>query len=217
MTKQFFQLPMEKSSMKYLGVLTPFKGLRVYTRAAMGMPGSTEHLDELMCRVFGDMIEAGQVIKLADDLYLGAATIKELLQNWEKVLRRFDENNLRLSATKTEICPVTTTILGWVWSAGTIQASPHKVSPLISTPLPKTVKGLRSWIGAYKHLAVCIPQAGSHLSPLDKMVAGKDSKAHLSWSDDNVAAFHKAQAALGNLKCITIPCPDDKLQFFRTL
>ena len=211
MTKQFFQLPMEKSSMKYLGVLTPFKGLRVYTRAAMGMPGSTEHLDELMCRVLGDMMEAGQVIKLADDLYLGAATIKQLLQNWEKVLRRFDENNLRLSATKTEICPVTTTILGWVWSAGAIQASPHKVSPLISTPLPKTVKGLRSWIGAYKHLAVCIPQAGSHLSPLDKMVAGKDSKAHLSWSDDNVAAFHKAQAALGNLKCITIPCPDDKL------
>ena len=92
--------------MKYLGVLTPFKGLRVYTRAAMGMPGSTEHLDELMCRVLGDMIEAGQVIKLADDLYLGAAIIKEL----------------QLSATKTEICPVTT-ILGWVWSAGTIQVT----------------------------------------------------------------------------------------------
>ena len=45
MTKQFYQLPMESSSMKYLGVLTPYKGMRVYTRAAMGMPGSTEHLD----------------------------------------------------------------------------------------------------------------------------------------------------------------------------
>ena len=58
MTKQLFQLPMEKSSMKYLGVLTPFKGLSVYTRAAMGMPRSTEHLDELICKVLGDMIEA---------------------------------------------------------------------------------------------------------------------------------------------------------------
>ena len=33
----------------------------------------------------------------------------------------------------------------------------------------------------------------------------------MRWSDDNVAAFHKAQAALGNLKCITIPCPDNKM------
>ena len=41
MTKQFFQLPMDKFStcMRYLGVLTPYKGMRVYTRAAMGMPG----------------------------------------------------------------------------------------------------------------------------------------------------------------------------------
>ena len=37
MTKQFFQLSMAKSSMKYLGTLTPFKGLRIYTRAAMGI------------------------------------------------------------------------------------------------------------------------------------------------------------------------------------
>ena len=43
MIKQFYQLPMLKSSMKYLGVVTPFKGLRVYTRAAMGMPGSTDY------------------------------------------------------------------------------------------------------------------------------------------------------------------------------
>ena len=50
--------------MKYLGVITPFKGLRVYTRAAMGMPGSTEHLDELMSRVMGDLMHEGKVIKL---------------------------------------------------------------------------------------------------------------------------------------------------------
>ena len=55
--------------MKYLGVLTPFKGLRVYTRAAMGMPGSSEHLDELLSRVLGDLLQQGKVIKLAYDLY----------------------------------------------------------------------------------------------------------------------------------------------------
>ena len=50
--------------MKYLGVVTPFKGIRVYTRAAMGMPGPTDHLDELMSRVLGDLLQAGVVANL---------------------------------------------------------------------------------------------------------------------------------------------------------
>ena len=57
--------------MKYCGVATPFKGLRVYTRAAMGMPGSEVALEELMCRVLGDLLQEGIVVKLADDLYFG--------------------------------------------------------------------------------------------------------------------------------------------------
>ena len=99
MTKQFFQLPMLKSSMKYLGTLTPFKGLRVYTRAAMGMPGSTEHLDQLMSRVLGNLMREGIMIKLADDLYTGGNTIPDLLYNWERILQCLEANNLRLSAS----------------------------------------------------------------------------------------------------------------------
>ena len=43
LTKSFFQIPVAKSSIPYLGTVTPFKGLRVYLRAAMGMPGSSEY------------------------------------------------------------------------------------------------------------------------------------------------------------------------------
>jgi len=51
LTKSFFQIPAAKTSMKYFGTVTPFKGLRVYTCSAMGMFGSSEHLQELMCRI----------------------------------------------------------------------------------------------------------------------------------------------------------------------
>ena len=40
LTKSFFQIPVTKESMQFLGTVTPFKGVRVYTRSAMGMPGS---------------------------------------------------------------------------------------------------------------------------------------------------------------------------------
>jgi hypothetical protein len=211
MTKQFYQLPMKQKSMKYLGVMTPYRGLRIYTRAAMGMPGSTEHLDNLMARVLGDLLREGVVVKLADDLYVGGNSVIQLLDNWKRVLQAFSLNNLRLSPTKTVICPVTTTILGWVWTSGRLQVSPHKINPLVSCEKPTTVKGLRSWIGAYKHIKSCIPQYSSRLSPLEAAVAGKDSHQHVEWSRELVAAFADAQAALKNPKTITIPRASDQL------
>ena len=66
--KSFHQIPLAHSSMKYCGVATPFKGIRVYTRSAMGMPGSETCLEELMSRVLGDLIQEGCVAKIADDL-----------------------------------------------------------------------------------------------------------------------------------------------------
>ena len=39
LAKAYFQIPLQKSSQKYCGVVTPFRGMRVYLRSAMGMPG----------------------------------------------------------------------------------------------------------------------------------------------------------------------------------
>ena len=47
----------------------------MYLHAAMDMPGSTEHLDELMSCILGNLLRAGAVMKLADDLYSGGNTV----------------------------------------------------------------------------------------------------------------------------------------------
>ena len=150
--------------MKYCGVATPFRGIRVYTRSAMGMPGSETSLEELMCRVLGDFIQEGLAAKLADDLYFGGDTSQALVSNWSRILEALSCCNLRLSAAKTVICPKSTTILGWIWSQGTLSASPHRIATLTNCPTPVTVKGLRSFIGAYKALspACCTPLLSTH-------------------------------------------------------
>ena len=51
LSQSFYQIPLSKNCLKYCGVAIPFKGVRVYTRCAMGMPGSETALVELMCRV----------------------------------------------------------------------------------------------------------------------------------------------------------------------
>ena len=164
-----------------------------------------------MSRVLGELLEEVVVRKIADDLYTGGNSIPELLHNWERILKAFETNNLRLSARKTTICPVTTTILGWVWSAGTITASPHKITPLATADPPKTTKALRSWIGAFKHLKACVPNYSALLSPLEQAVGGQDSKQSVIWTPTLHSSFKTAQKSLLSIKTIAIPQPDDQL------
>ena len=104
LTSAFYQIPLSRDSMKYCGIATPFQGVRVYARSAMGMPGSETALEELMSRVLGDLVEEGTVAKIADDLYCEGDSPEELLQNWTKVLQAH-KCDLRLSASKTSINP----------------------------------------------------------------------------------------------------------------
>ena len=134
LTSAFYQIPLARESMKYCGVATPFMGIRVYARSAVGMPGSETALEEFMCRVLGHLLQKGVVAKIADDLYSGGNTPQELFENWNKVLQALYKCDLRLSGSKTVINPKLTTILGWIWSAGTLTASPHRVNTLDSCP-----------------------------------------------------------------------------------
>lgn len=207
----YYQIPLDKQSMKYCGVTTPFKGTFVYTRSAMGMPGSEVALEELMCRVLGDLVQAGYVAKIADDLYIGGDTPEELLKNWICVLDTLIRNNLHLNAPKTIINPKSTVILGWLWSGGTLQASPHRVAALAACTPPVTVKGMRSYLGAYKVLGRCIPNCAAILSPLEDALTGKASTDSIEWSEDLQLAFKKAQQLLSSRKVITLPLASDQL------
>ena len=209
--KSFYQIPLAHSSMKYCGVATPFKGIRVYTRSAMGMPGSETCLEELMSRVLGDLIQEGCVAKIADDLYVGGKSPLEVLDNWRRVLTLLQKNNLRLLAVKTVICPRKAIVLGWVWSNGTLQASPHKLAALSSVEPPSTVQGLLSFVGAYKVLSRVLPRFMELLDPLDQATAGKESREKIVWCDGLLLTFKTAQLALANNRTITIPQPQDAL------
>ena len=77
------------------------------------MPGSETALEELNCRILGDLLQEGIVVKIADDLYCGADSADALLSHWHAALESMHRCGMCLSALKTCIAPRTTTILGW--------------------------------------------------------------------------------------------------------
>ena len=211
LTKSFFQIRLAKSSMPYVGTVTPFKGLRVYTRAVMGMPGSSEYLQELMARVLGEFLQAGFVVVIDDGLNVGANDIPTLLHRWTLVLSSLCHNGLTLSASKTVICPKSVIILGWQWTEGKLSPCPHKVSALVAIAPPKTCTGMRSFIGAFKALSRCFPKYASLTSPLEDALKGLDGKDHVKWTDELLSQFRKVQSILKSPAILTIPVKSDQL------
>ena len=94
----FYQIPLEHSSMKWCGTMTPYRGLRVYVVAAQGMPGSSESLEELLCTVLGEYVRQGFVAKIADDLTIGGTTVSDLREHWSLVMHALHRNGLKLKA-----------------------------------------------------------------------------------------------------------------------
>ena len=97
--------------MKYCGVVTPFCGIRVYTQCAMGILGSETALEELICRVLGNLLQEGYIARLVDDLYSDGNSPEELLGNWECILDCLQNAGLCLSPSKTIIAPKNTTLV----------------------------------------------------------------------------------------------------------
>ena len=207
----FYQIPLDRESRKWCATPTPFRGLRVYMVSAQGMPGSSETLEELMSTILGHKIQEGVVAKIADDLYVGGQDIPELFESWSEVLDIMIKNGLVLKCGKTYICPTTTQILGWDWSNGTISASVHKISPLISCEAPKTVTALRSYVGAYKVFNRLVKGCARFVSDLDAATAGKQKTDSITWSDSLSSTFRNAQNALSKASKITLPRIQDQL------
>ena len=105
----------------------------------MGMPGSQTALEELTCRVLGDLLEEG-VVKLSDDLYCGADTPSQLVSNFSRVLGALNKCNLKLSASKTIKGLRRKAIFALIWQQGSLSASPHRIATLTSCEIPHPVK-----------------------------------------------------------------------------
>ena len=209
----YYLIQMGKSSMKYTGIVSPFRGTFLYQRAVMGLPGSEASLECLLSRILGDIMMRGSAVKLADDLYVGADTVEQLMNIWYEVLRLMELNGLRLSPAKTVICPTSTIILGWQWEEGTIRPTPHRLNTLSQCEPPETVHKLRSFIGSYKALSKVIPYHSDYLADFDKLCSSdKPATDKVPWSDDLINKFERAKLHLKDAKTITLPRREDELQ-----
>ena len=210
----FWQGSMSASDSQYLATPHPFGGLRVYCREPQGIRNASEHNSERLARIFGDLERDKKMCRMADGLYIGGDTLEDLSLNLSTVLNRIRLAGLTIKPSKVVICPKETILFGWKMSDNKWSPTNHVVSPLSQAPLPKTVKQLRGFIGAYRQLSSTIKDHAVALSSLEKLVGGKPSREVIKWDSSLTEEFEKAKLSLTNIKSITIPSTTDFLHIY---
>ena len=210
----FFQNHMSPSSYPWLGLMTPFGGLRVITRSAQGLLGMSEEFSLLVRKILKEELEQAKCCQLVDDIIVGGSTQQEAAENYLLILQKLALANLKVSASKTHIFPDQVDVLGWVWKkGGKLEPSPHRRNALVNTKKEDviTVRDMRSFVGLYKTLRRASPNMAELMAPLEEAVADKDSKEPFPWSHELEVRFKAAKSAVTDMHTLYLPSPSDKL------
>ena len=210
----YYQNHMSSDSLPWLGVQTPFGGLRVMARSGQGLAGMAEEFDELTAKILKEELQDGIAVKIVDDCYVGGQSQEEAAANYDRILSKFSKANIKITPEKTHIFPKEADVLGWIWKeGGRLEASPHRKIALTNTKVEniKTIKDMRSWVGLFKTLHMVTPQIATILSPFEAATAGKDSKEAFEWNYTLEKQFGEAKENIDKLVTLYLPSPQDQL------
>ena len=214
LSNYFYQNGMQKSDLKLLSTIHPYKGLRIYTCDPQGLKGASERSYEKLVRIYGDMVQNSQLAQMADGLHVLGNTIDELAANYSEVLTRADNCGLTFKPTKVIICPKNIKLFGWELRGHVWHPSAHTISALANAPQPTTVKKLRSFLGSFKQLSSSLPNYAAVVHDLEQIVGGKASNERITWTPNLLKAFAAAQKLASHPTGITEPRPQDKLSTY---
>ena len=211
LTSSFFQRHIHKDKLPYFTFESPFKGTYVMLRSPQGLINQSEGLTQLMSGVLGQYIQDGWCVVHHDNLYVLAHNPDTAIHRWSLVLKVLNENNLRCSPKKTFVLTDKMELLGWIKQGRKLLPDPHRQQAILHIPLPKTVKQLRSYIGAYRTFYEAKPKLAQILDPMEQMTAGKPSSEKLIWSKEQEDQFKSSKEEMKKLDTLYIPSPSEQL------
>ena len=129
-------------------------------------------------------------------------------------MSRCSKATLRIKPSKIHLNIANADILGLHWNRGTLTPSTHKLDPLAHCEKPKTVKGMRSFLGAVRFNEICLDskELSNATELLDELTpASRAGKEVIEWNENLEAAFEKVQNICKNPQTNFVPKRGDSL------
>ena len=198
----FWQIKMAEESRQYTAFMVGSLGIYEFLRMPYGLCNTPATFQRLMQNCLGELNLQYALIYL-DDVIVYSRTPKEHLKWLQAVLDRFALNGLKLQPSKCHFFKESLTYLGHEISATGMLPGQEGIQKIAEMGYPRTVTGVRKFIGATGYFRRFIKNYARIAEPLNNLIGCDNAKL----KNHPVMLLPEAKDAFNTLKqrCMTAP------------
>jgi hypothetical protein len=196
LTMFYFNLELDEASKELCTIVTPY-GKFQYCRMAMGLKPSPDFAQSIIEDIRSDI----DVEIYIDDVGIFSNSYEDHMKLVSAVLKRLEENGLKLNPLKCEWAVQETDFLGhWLTPTG-VGPWKKKIDAILKMQPPQMIMQLRSFLGAVTYYRNMWPRRSHVLAPLTELTG----RGAFKWTQACQKAFEEMQSILAAEVLLTYP------------
>ncbi|XP_061993942.1 uncharacterized protein LOC133711877 [Rosa rugosa] len=165
-----------------------------------GLTNAPSTFQSLMNDVFRDMLRK-YVLVFFDDILIYSSSLEEHIQHLSQVFTRMQEHNLKVKMSKCTFGADNVEYLGHIVSAKGVAVDPNKIKSIVQWVKPRTMKGLRGFLGLAGYYRKYVKDFGIIAKPLTDML----KKDGFKWSPASEKAFEDLKVPMTTTLVLALP------------
>jgi len=193
MKDAYWQVPLEVNSRDKTAFTVPGRPLYQFKVMPFGLCNATSTMSRLMDKVVPPHYRNEAFVYL-DYLLVLSSSFETHLEVLRELAVRIKRAGLTINVSKSHFCKRRVRYLGHIIGDGGICTDPEKVTAITDFPIPKTLRGLRSFMGLCGWYRKFVPNFAALSAPLTDLMT---TKRKFSLTPDAIKAFQELK------KCLT--------------
>ena len=196
MYKGYWQLPMAEEDIDKTAFTTPF-GLYEWLYMPMGLKNSGATYQKMMNETLNQFLGVCCCCYL-DDVFIFSDTAEQHIKDIEAVMECLRKAGLRTRPDKTSLFRKSVKVLGYVLDEEGLKPIGEKINSIKEKIVPKTRKGIQSFLGLIRYYSRFVPHLSDMAAPLFTMLK-KGVKVEKEWTDKQDKAIEDIKYAFSNV------------------
>jgi putative transposase len=197
--KGFYAIKMEESAKKYTSFVTPRDCYR-FNVCPFGLVNAPSVYAKLTRKLLQQL---NNVDNFVDDLIAYNNDVDHHVSTLKELFERVRRANLKLKPSKVKIGFTEITFLGQIVGNGSVRPTQESIDKILTAPIPRTKKGVRSLCGMINWLRKFLPSAARLLKPLTDLT----SKHHgdvINWGPEQQKVWDEIKQILTTKPVLTL-------------